>query len=130
MGLWAIWTWSQQREQERLSDRDRLTALYVNPFLSACEDLQSRIYNILELDGLRKLQTRYPDKSYGEETLYLIVRYFGWAVVIQRYSPYAHDQVVTRLAEGVRDILRPSMTSFPWEPSTSSIPNKRRWVKS
>ncbi len=52
MGLWAVWTWSQQREQERLTERARLAALYVNPFMSACEDLQSRIYNILELGGL------------------------------------------------------------------------------
>jgi hypothetical protein len=43
MALWAVWTWSQDREQERLKERARLAALYVNPFLSACEDLQSRI---------------------------------------------------------------------------------------
>src|SRR5262245_39149854 len=48
MGLWAVWTWSQEREQGRLTERARLAALYVNPFMSACEDLQSRIYNILE----------------------------------------------------------------------------------
>ena len=45
MALWAAWTWSQDREQERLKERARLAALYVNPFLSACEDLQSRIYH-------------------------------------------------------------------------------------
>jgi hypothetical protein len=63
MGLWAVWTWSQEREQERLTKRARLAALYVNPFMSACEDLQSRIYNILERRGLRKLRERYPDGS-------------------------------------------------------------------
>jgi len=125
MGLWAIWTWSQQREQERTFDRDRLTALYVNPFLSACEDLQSRIYNILELDGLGKLQKRYPDKSYAEETLYLIVRYFGWVAVIQRYSPYAHDQVVTRLAEGVRDIFATVDDEFPVGPFNFFHPEQK-----
>jgi len=125
MGLWAIWTWSQQREQERISDRDRLTALYVNPFLSACEDLQSRIYNILELDGLEKLQKRYPDKTYAEETLYLIVRYFGWAVVIQRYSPYAHDQIVARLAEGVRDIFAAVDDEFPVGPFNFFHPEQK-----
>src|SRR5262249_8995610 len=102
MGLWAIWTWSQEREQERMTQRARLAALYVNPFLSACEDLQSRIYHILELDGLPTLKKRYPDQTYAEETLYLIVRYFGWAAAMHRYSPYAQDPVVTRLAEAVR----------------------------
>src|SRR5262245_20243475 len=91
MGLWAAWTWSQQREQERLTERARLAALYVNPFLSACEDLQSRIYHILELDGLRTLRKRYPDGAYAAEVLYLIARYFGWSVVLSRYSPYALD---------------------------------------
>jgi hypothetical protein len=71
MGLWAIWTWSQEREQERLTRRARLAALYVNPFMSACEDLQSRIYSILELGGLRTLRKRYPDGAYAEEILYL-----------------------------------------------------------
>jgi hypothetical protein len=40
MGLWAVLTWSHDREQERRKERARLAALYVKPFLSACEDLQ------------------------------------------------------------------------------------------
>jgi hypothetical protein len=56
MGLWAIWTWSQDREREPQKERVRLAALYGNPFLSACEDLQSRIYHILEYGGLSTLR--------------------------------------------------------------------------
>jgi len=112
MGLWALWTWAQEREQERTTERARLAALYVNPFLSACEDLQSRIYHILELDGLRTLKKRYPDGAYAEETLYLIVRYFGWAAAMHRYSPYAQDPVVTRLAEAVRDAFATTDAEF------------------
>ena len=52
VGLWAVWTWSRTQEAERHTRRDRLAALFVNPFMSACEDLQSRIYSILELGGL------------------------------------------------------------------------------
>lgn len=99
--LWGIWTWSYERRQSRYLDRTRLTALYVNPFLSACEDLQSRIYNILELDGLRSLRKRYPDGSYAEETLYLIVRYFGWGAAVHRYGPHTQDSEVVRLMEAV-----------------------------
>jgi hypothetical protein len=113
MGLWAAWTWSQERQQERLIKRDRLAALYVNPFMSACEDLQSRIYNILELGGLRTLRKRYPDGAYAEETLYLIVRYFGWASALSRYSPYSQDPVVFRLSEAVRDAFATTGTGFP-----------------
>ncbi len=99
--FWGIWTWSFDRRQTRKLDRTRLTALYVNPFLSACEDLQSRIYNILELDGIRSLRKRYPDGSYAEETLYLIVRYFGWGAAVHRYGPHTQDADVVRLMEAV-----------------------------
>src|SRR5262245_57527746 len=113
MGLWAVWTWAQQQDQERLTKRDRLAAMYVNPFMSACEDLQSRIYSILELGGLRILRQRYPDGAYAEETLYLIVRYFGWAATLSRYSPYSQDPVVFRLAEAVRDAFATTGIGFP-----------------
>jgi hypothetical protein len=112
MGLWAIWTWAQEHERERVMERSRLAALYVNPFLSACEDLQSRIYHILEHEGLRTLRKRYPDGAYAEEVLYLIARYFGWAVVLSRYSPYARDPVVTRLGEAVRDAFATTDREF------------------
>lgn len=113
MGLWAVWTWSEAQEQERQTRRDRLAALYVNPFMSACEDLQSRIYSILELGGLRILRKRYPDGAYAEETLYLIVRYFGWAASLSRYSPYSQDPVVFRLSEAVRDAFATTGIGFP-----------------
>jgi len=113
MGLWAVWTWSQTQERERQSHRDRLAALFVNPFMSACEDLQSRIYSILELGGLRTLRKRYPDGAYAEETLYLIARYFAWAATSSRYSPYSQDPVVFRLSEAVRDAFATTGVGFP-----------------
>ena len=125
MGLWAVWTWSRQREQERLTERDRLAALYVNPFLSACEDLQSRIYHILELDGLRTLRKRYPDGGYAEEVLYLIARYFGWAVVLTRYSPYAQDSEVIRLGEAVRNAFAVTEPNFPVGPFNFFHPEQK-----
>src|SRR5262249_7247115 len=108
-----VWTWSQQQEAERRTERDRLAALYVNPFMSACEDLQSRIYNILELGGLGKLRKRYPDGAHAEETLYLMVRYFGWTAALSRYSPYSQDAVVFRHAEAVRDAFARTGPGFP-----------------
>ncbi|HKA55560.1 MAG TPA: hypothetical protein VKJ47_18055 [Candidatus Binatia bacterium] len=125
MGLWAIWTWTQEWEQGRATERARLAALYVNPFLSACEDLQSRIYHILELGGLRTLRKRYPDGFYAEETLYLIVRYFGWAAAMHRYSPYAQDPVVTRLAETVRDAFATTDGEFPVGPFNFFHPEQK-----
>ena len=86
--VWAVWTWAHEHKKERIAARQQMVALYVYPFLSACEDLQSRIYNILELNGLRVLRKRYPDASYADETLYLIVRYFGWVAAMHRYGTH------------------------------------------
>jgi len=101
--VWAIWTWAHEREKGRIATRQQMVALYVYPFLSACEDLQSRIYNILELNGLRVLRKRYTDGSYADETLYLIVRYFGWVAAMHRYGTHAQDPEVIRLTEAVHN---------------------------
>jgi len=87
---WAFSKWTAEREKERLAregqldqerkdcenererERKQFAALYVNPFLLACEDLQSRLYNVLERKGLSALKKRYPDGNYAEETLYLV----------------------------------------------------------
>jgi len=121
--LWGIWTWSYERRQTRILDRTRLTALYVNPFLSSCEDLQSRIYNILELEGLRALRKRYPDGSYAEETLYLIVRYFGWGAAVHRYGPHTQDPQVVRLMESVADGF--ATTRYPVGPFAFFRPEQK-----
>ncbi|MGF1615798.1 MAG: hypothetical protein ACFCVA_18330 [Gammaproteobacteria bacterium] len=125
MGLWAVWTWSHEHERERAKERARMGALYVNPFLSACEDLQSRIYNILEHDGLRPLRQRYPDGGYAEETLYLIARYFGWAVTLHRYGPYAQDPVVMQLTEAVRTAFAIADTTHPVGPFNFFHPEQK-----
>lgn len=110
-GVWAVLRWTHEREQDRKRERDRTAALYVNPFLSACEDLQSRIFHIIERDGLRDLRMRYPDGSYADETLYLIVRYFGWMATVQRYGPYPHDPEMIRLTDEVRGTF--STSQYP-----------------
>jgi len=99
---WAVWTWAHEQSLEREKERARITALYVNPFLSACEDLQSRIYKIIELEGLTKLRERYPDGAYAEETLYLVVRFFGWLAAVARYGPYTQDAVMIKYSAAIR----------------------------
>jgi hypothetical protein len=102
-----------------------MAALYVSPFLSACEELQSRIYKILELGGLDALRARYPDGSYGEETLYLIVRFFGWAVAVGRYGPYTQDPVVIRLTMASRRAFSTSSPERPVGPFNFFIPEQK-----
>ena len=99
---WAVWTWAHEQALERERERARITALYVNPFLSACEDLQSRIFKLIDLDGLPELKKRYPDGSYAEETLYLLVRFFGWLAAVGRYGPYTQDAVMIKYSAAIR----------------------------
>src|SRR5215207_3552430 len=111
--FWALYTWTQQRKRDREQTRDlrekeieqerkRRAALYVYPFLLACEDLQSRLYNIIENVGLEPLNKHYPDGRYAEEILYMVAQYFAWQQCIYRYTSYAQDGKVIELTEAIR----------------------------
>lgn len=122
---WAVWTWAHDHEKERQRERARMAALYVNPFLSACEDLQSRIYKVLERDGLEALRNRYPDGSYAEETLYLLVRFFGWSAAVNRYGPYTQDPQVIGLVTSIRRAFSTSSAQYPVGPFNFFIPEQK-----
>ena len=122
---WGIWTWAHNQSRERRIERARLSALYVTPFLSACEDLQSRIYSILELEGLPTLRRRYSSGAYAEETLYLIVRYFGWLVTMERHGPYTDDPVPLQLATAVRSAFSVSESPHEVGPFNFFLPEQK-----
>jgi len=122
---WAVWTWAHDHEQERQRERARMAALYVSPFLSACEELQSRIYMILELGGLESLRQRYPNGAYAEETLYLLVRFFGWSAAVTRYGPYTQDPRVIGLVMLIRRAFSTSSAEWPVGPFNFFIPEQK-----
>jgi hypothetical protein len=125
MGVWAALTWGHSQDQERRKERFRLAALYVNPFMSACEDLQSRIYKILELGGLDSLRERYPDGSYAEETLYLLVRFFGWSAAVNRYGPYTQDPFVIEHVTAVRRAFSTTREDYSVGPFNFFLPEQK-----
>lgn len=98
-GTWAVVKWSDERRKDRLTERNRLSVLYVNPFLFACQDLQSRLFNILCWGGLKTLKAR---GRYAEETLYLVAQYFCYEQLVLRYTPYGTDPRLLRWVEEVR----------------------------
>ncbi len=122
---WAVWTWAHDHEKERQRERTRMAALYVSPFLSACEELQSRIYKIVELGGLEALRQRYPDGAYAEETLYLMVRFFGWSAAVNRYGPYTQDPQVIGLVTSIRRAFSTSSAQRPVGPFNFFIPEQK-----
>src|SRR5260370_25972144 len=78
---WDVHTWKVAEAEDRERERDRLAALYVTPFILASEQLQSRIFNILEHDGLVALRDNYR--------------------VVYRYGPYTHDKELIRLTQAI-----------------------------
>lgn len=125
MGAWAVLTWAHSHDQERRRERARLAAQYVNPFMSACEDLQSRIYKLLELGGLESLRERYPDGSYAEETLYLLVRLFGWSTVVNRYGPYTQDPFVIEHVTFIRRAFSSTSQGYSVGPFNVFLPEQK-----
>jgi len=100
--VWSVLTWSADQQKGRQLKRDQEAALYVNPFLLAIEELQSRLYSILEEDELAFYKKEYPDEyEFGSpaavEILYRLSQYFGWGHQIMRYGPYTKDPTVIEL---------------------------------
>ncbi len=100
--VWTVWTWSEQHEAEKEHQRDQDAALYVNPFLMACEELQSRLYDILNDDELEFFKQESPEvydvgSLEAIELLYVMVIYFGWARYVYRYGPYTNDRQAIEL---------------------------------
>ena len=93
---------SKTEEAIRAKELKEQWRLYTNPFVLATEALQSRLYNILERNGLYPLRTKQPDGSYAEDTLYLIARYFGWESCLERHGSYADNPEFRKLVEKVR----------------------------
>jgi hypothetical protein len=123
--VWAVWTWAHDHEMERKRERSRMAALYVSPFLSACEELQSRIYMMLELGGLDALRRRYSDGTYAEETLYLLVRFFGWSAAVTRFGPYTQDPKVIGLVMSIRRAFSRCSSRCPVGPFNFFIPEQK-----
>ena len=123
--IWSVWTWSEDQKTQRQVKRDQESALYVNPFLIAAEELQSLLYNTLEGDELALYRKEYPDQyELGSpaaiEFLYRLSQFFGWAHRIYRYSPYAKDPTMIELMRKIAEAFE-NRTRFPGDAFRLSI---------
>lgn len=112
--IWAVVTFTLEWRRKQGDERKRRSTLYINPFLLACEELQSRFWNILT--DADKGTFRYQDTtdaSQAEETLYLIAQYFGWERHIFRYGPYAQDGEVFQRTEAIRAAFATNRPGVP-----------------
>jgi hypothetical protein len=81
--------WGQARTQRVTAHREAEAVLrkYREPLVGAAYELQSRLYNILELEFMEKYFTGGDEwqRTYAREnTLYVVGQYFGWSEILRR----------------------------------------------
>ena len=120
-GVWSVLIWSAEQGKGRQLKRDQEAALYVNPLLLAIDELQSKLYSILEEDELAFYKKEYPDQyEFGSpaaiEILYRLSQYFGWARHTFRYGPYTKDpgviELIRKIGETFEDRCKFSGDAF------------------
>jgi hypothetical protein len=108
--VWSIWTWREEQEKERKVKRDQESAIFVNSFIQALEELQSRLYGVLERDDLTLYKKEYSEpyefgSPFAIEILYRLSKYFGWTYRSFRYGPYTKDAAVIELVRKMSETL-------------------------
>jgi hypothetical protein len=105
----------QRREETKREQAESLVARYREPLLRAAFDLQSRLYNIVRQDFLRKYHQNGTDseKEYAvQNTLYVLAEYLGWVEILRRDVQFldlgdeakSHDLAMK--LEAIREALR------------------------
>jgi hypothetical protein len=115
--VWSVWTWREEQQKERQIKRDQESALFVNSLILAAEELQMRLYSMLEEDELAFYKKKYPEKydfgsPYAIEILYRFSQYFGWAQRNYRYGPYTNDPRVIELIRMIGETFE-NRSKFP-----------------
>jgi hypothetical protein len=108
--VWSIWTWREEQEKERKLKRNQESAIFVNSFIQALEELQARLYGVLERDHLAFYKKEYPEQyelgsPFAIEILYRLSKYFGWTYRSFRYGPYTKDAAVIELVRKMSETL-------------------------
>ena len=115
--VWSVWTWREEQQKERQIKRDQESALFVNSLILAAEELQMRLYSMLEEDELAFYKGQYPEQyelgsPYAIEILYRFSQYFGWAQRNYRYGPYTNDPRVIELIRTIGETFE-NRSKFP-----------------
>lgn len=118
--LISVWYGSRAARGERMAAAEELAKLFREPLLQAAFNLQSRIYNIIELDFFERFLS---ERSTNEEreyarlyTMYLFAQYFCWWEIIRSHSQFLDprnnqfNRTVMRKIEAVRDTFAESTT--------------------
>ncbi|MGO4363487.1 hypothetical protein [Terrabacter sp. RAF57] len=114
-GGWAVLRWSGERRADRQQKAELTDALYLLPFVTAAEDLQSRLYNLLHNNGLMPLRAQDPRGRYAGETMFLLARFFAWEQQLLRFTHLAGDPGIVAAARQARKVLASDALGLdPW----------------
>jgi hypothetical protein len=122
--FWTVKTWADQQEKERNQRNSHLNAIYVNPFLLACDVLQRKLYRLLVHNEIEMLKERVyfegDDESevpYQEalEIIYTIVKFFGWSFYFLIYGSYTADWKAIRMLSTISNLFAETV-QFPDDP--------------
>jgi hypothetical protein len=103
---------AELHRREAVIDRELaaedVLARYREPLAVAAFDLQSRLYNILQLDFLTKFGDKHPRRDAAlSTTLFRLAQYFGWTEILRRdiqfmsFPEAEHTQRVVKLQSNI-----------------------------
>jgi hypothetical protein len=110
-------------QRDRAQAADELASRFREPLLQAAHNLQSRVYNIVGQDFLKRFYLAGEAVEHEREyavinTVYLFAQYLGWVEIVRRESQYvdprseASSRAIVERLEAVRECLANS-TDFP-----------------
>lgn len=115
--VWSVWTWQSERKKVRDLKRDEMTAQYVNNFIVATQELQRKLFKVLEEGELAHYRLKYaqpvePASPVAIDLLYHFSVFFGWSMMTFRFGPYTRDSRMIAMVAEIGEILE-SRSRFP-----------------
>jgi hypothetical protein len=110
-GVVGLYGQARLASQARRREAEAVLAKYQEPLVHAAYELQSRLYNILELKFLEKYYTGGDDgqRDYAvRNTVYVVGQYFGWSEILRReiqFLSYSDSNRTRVVAECQRAIV-------------------------
>jgi hypothetical protein len=125
---WSVWTWQSERQKVRDLKRDEMSAQYVNNLIVATQELQRKLFKILEENELALYRSKYvepiqPASPVAIELLCLLSAFFGWGFMTFRFGPYSRDsKMITMLAQ-IGEVFE-SRSRFPGDAFRFSLSDR------
>lgn len=112
----SAWYGRQTARGERMEAAEKLATLFREPLLQAAFNLQTRIYNIIELDFFERFlgaDNTEEEREYAKlYTMYLFAQYFCWVEILRRHAQFVNprNDRINRVIEGKLEAVRDTFT--------------------